>query len=195
MGRLEEVEARKIADNPDYAVTRDGRVFSKSRGDWCQLNPSPDADGYMHVSVGGKRYAIHTLVLEAFVGPCPEGLDCCRHLDGDSYNNHVENLCWGTDSENAKDAARHRKMRAAGELAPSRRTSIIFSIRVSAASADAYARVAAAAGMTKHEWALSILNAASGRTVLPDEMKRPIEVELEEWPEDEGPKKVRDGKW
>jgi len=197
VGRLEEVEARKIPEDPDYAVTRDGRVFSNKRGEWAQLQPSPDSDGYLHVSIGRRKYAIHTLVLEAFVGPCPEDLDCCRHLNGNKTDNHVDNLCWGTDVENAQDAAKHRKMREAGELPPlPPRKSRILNFRIQEGAADAYGRMAAAAGMTRNEWVVSVLNAAAGLSVLPDELKR--QVEIEEWSEDDGedsPKKVRDGNW
>lgn len=49
---------------------------------------------------------IHHLVLEAFVGPCPEGMQC-RHLDGNKENNHLSNLAWGTPIENAADKLRH----------------------------------------------------------------------------------------
>lgn len=48
----------------------------------------------------------HRLVLEAFVGPCPNGYEC-RHLDGNPLNNDVENLAWGTRSENMLDKRRH----------------------------------------------------------------------------------------
>lgn len=51
---------------------------------------------------------IHTLVLEAFVGPCPEGLEC-RHLDGDAGNNRLTNLRWGSRMENQKDRRFHEK--------------------------------------------------------------------------------------
>lgn len=49
---------------------------------------------------------IHRLVLEAFVGPCPEGMQC-RHLDGDPANNRLSNLKWGTPKENQADRERH----------------------------------------------------------------------------------------
>lgn len=56
----------------------------------------------------GKRFDcfIHRLVLEAFIGSCPEGMQCC-HLDGDPTNNKLENLRWGTQAENAADSIRH----------------------------------------------------------------------------------------
>jgi hypothetical protein len=45
-------------------------------------------------------------VLEAFVGPRPQGAQC-RHLDGDAKNNRAENLRWGTQAENEADKRRH----------------------------------------------------------------------------------------
>jgi predicted XRE-type DNA-binding protein len=50
---------------------------------------------------------IHRLVLEAFVGPCPAGMEACHFPDRDPDNNHLENLRWGTKSDNAKDAMQH----------------------------------------------------------------------------------------
>lgn len=53
-----------------------------------------------------KSKYIHRAVLEAFIGPCPEGMEC-RHLDRDKYNNRLPNLCWGTSKENGEDQVRH----------------------------------------------------------------------------------------
>lgn len=53
-----------------------------------------------------KRVLVHRLVLEAFVGPSPAGHECC-HKDGDPANNSLENLRWGTKSENVRDQVRH----------------------------------------------------------------------------------------
>ncbi len=49
---------------------------------------------------------VHQLVLEAFVGPRKEGMET-RHLDGNPVNNRLENLKWGTHTENMADAVRH----------------------------------------------------------------------------------------
>jgi hypothetical protein len=49
---------------------------------------------------------VHRLVLEAFVGPCPEEMEA-RHLDGNPKHNCVENLEWGTRIENRHDRIRH----------------------------------------------------------------------------------------
>lgn len=69
-----------------------------------------DKDGYCRVSLSkkGKKssYRTHRLVLETFVGPCPKGHET-RHKDGDPANNRLDNLCWGTPKENAKDRGDH----------------------------------------------------------------------------------------
>lgn len=51
------------------------------------------------------RY-VHRLVLEAFVGPCPSGMEAC-HKDGDGSNNKLSNLRWDTRRNNHGDKKRH----------------------------------------------------------------------------------------
>lgn len=53
-----------------------------------------------------KTFTVARLILEAFVGPCPEGLEAC-HYDGDCTNNALKNLRWDTHIENEKDKERH----------------------------------------------------------------------------------------
>ncbi len=97
---------------PNYAITRDGRVWSKKRtttkGGW--LKPGRHKFGYPQVGLckNSKRYqcCIHHIVLETYVGPCPEGMEC-RHLNGDPTDNRLGNLCWGTRAENHYDAVKH----------------------------------------------------------------------------------------
>jgi len=45
-------------------------------------------------------------VLETFVGPRPYNMEC-RHLDGNKLNNNLDNVCWGTHTENSKDSIDH----------------------------------------------------------------------------------------
>lgn len=76
------------------------------------LKPWPQGR-YKHMFVGLYRErgmmkvkAVHRIVLEAFVGPCPPGMQCC-HWDGDTSNNRVENLRWDTPKNNQADRERH----------------------------------------------------------------------------------------
>ena len=53
-----------------------------------------------------RTRTVHTLVLEAFSGPCPEGMES-RHLNGRHRDNAAANLAWGTPSENTQDQVLH----------------------------------------------------------------------------------------
>ena len=63
--------------------------------------------GYLQVVLTGrKKYAVHRLVLEAFVGPPPDGHECA-HGDGDRKNARLSNLRWATKLENQADVLMH----------------------------------------------------------------------------------------
>lgn len=56
---------------------------------------------------GEKReFLVHRLVLETFVGPCPEGMETA-HLDNNPGNNLLGNLEWKTSMDNANDRRIH----------------------------------------------------------------------------------------
>jgi hypothetical protein len=112
-------EWRQVSGYDGYEVSNLGRVRSWRIGGRGNhnfritpriLKPGTHPDGYrqLWLSVNGVltfRY-VHHLVLEAFVGACPEGL-LTRHLDGDPANNRLDNIVWGTDEENWRDQLRH----------------------------------------------------------------------------------------
>jgi hypothetical protein len=113
---------RSIPNWPGYEVSDLGRVRSLDRYVECGagerqhrrfypgrlLKPLPYADGYLAVSLGAKsgKLYVHRLVLDAFDGPCPEGMES-RHLDDVKTNNRLANLVWGTRVENVADAIRN----------------------------------------------------------------------------------------
>lgn len=99
---------KPVAGHPEYLVSTEGRVHSfrqdKSRG--RLLNPATNADGYPVVVLAGKTRYVHDLVMTAFVGPKPAGLQV-RHLHGLKGGNALWNLSFGTQSQNMRDAVRH----------------------------------------------------------------------------------------
>ncbi len=111
-----EVEYREVEGFPGYRVNAAGDLQSCRNhhgiitGEWHKINPSPNKDGYCQVNLwclgNPKCRRIHTLVLTAFAGPCPEGMQAC-HIDGNRQNNRIENLRWGTIQENIDDRERH----------------------------------------------------------------------------------------
>ena len=90
-----------------YEVSNRGRVRSFWNKDGKRARPYmmtlSNKDGYHQTSLrkNGKThtFGVHVLVLLAFVGPCPKGMECI-HLDNNRANNNPHNLKWGTRSEN-----------------------------------------------------------------------------------------------
>ena len=138
------VEFRPVLDFPGYRVGDDGSVWSCRTqgfgvgriGPWKQLK-RVSADGYPQVALrrDGKTYyrLVHRLVLEAFVGPCPPGMEAC-HWDDVRSNGALSNLRWDTRRENKADELRNGH-RAVGERSHSRLTDeLVRSIREGYAS-------------------------------------------------------------
>ena len=104
---------------PGYRVGDDGSVWSclrqfglgKGRGTrfeigtaWRRLKPRPNESGHLNVHLGkGRVRLVHRLVLEAFVGPCPPGMEGCHFPDRSPANNRLCNLRWDTKQANAAD--------------------------------------------------------------------------------------------
>ena len=54
-----------------------------------------------------KPCSVAHLVLTAFVGPRPEGMECCHYPDRDPTNCTLSNLRWDTHKENCNDQISH----------------------------------------------------------------------------------------
>jgi hypothetical protein len=122
---------RDIPGFPGYRVGDDGSVWScrlmgcrAGIGDvWRLMKPSKEKHkhGHLHVLLrrDGKYVTrgVHQLVLAAFVGPCPPGMQGCHFPDRNPENNRLDNLRWGTPHDNASDAKFHGT-NLAGERSP-----------------------------------------------------------------------------
>jgi len=102
----------------NYAVSDHGRVKRLHGGKGARSNHilatsnwSPNRDYVCAHLVTNEGEVIsrrmNRLVLEVFVGPPPTPRHMSLHGDGNSLNNHVNNLRWGTQKENRKDSERH----------------------------------------------------------------------------------------
>ena len=104
----------------EYAVSDQGRVksicrvidklappgkpnFTRKTIPERVLRPGPSASGHLSVVLGRSRGSkgVHRLVLLAFAGPCPDGMEAL-HLNGNPRDNRLRNLRWGTRGENIK---------------------------------------------------------------------------------------------
>ena len=135
---------KPIKGMPGYLVGSDGSVWSlwrtRRRQDGGRgvesfigsalkrMKPRRHSAGYLQMALrrDGEYvyFLLHRLVLETFVGPCPEGMECL-HADGDKHNCELSNLRWGTREENVQDSIKHgtfyNATRAAAEANRGRR--------------------------------------------------------------------------
>jgi hypothetical protein len=118
---------KPVAGYEGYAVSNLGRVRSLDR-QWAQRSRNGNAyvrsvrgrvlrarvnekrGGYRYIDVGvaGSRVSrrVCGLVAAAFVGPRSEG-QVVRHKNGAPADDRAINLCYGTQSDNNRDAVRH----------------------------------------------------------------------------------------
>ena len=100
LGRVKSL-ARKVKDyDPRWGNWRMRRIKERI------LKPCFFEKKYPTVSFskGGKIHTreLHRVVAETFLGPCPEGMECC-HRDGNKNNNNLNNLRWDTKENNFAD--------------------------------------------------------------------------------------------
>ncbi len=121
------VEYRELPGFPGYRVGSDGSVWT-ARGrvgmgpgkgsrsvitdTWRRMKLRVNRTGRIVVMIrkGDQKkplsLSVHRLVLLAFVGPCPAGMECC-HNNGNPTDNRVCNLRWDTRASNYADRDRH----------------------------------------------------------------------------------------
>lgn len=96
---------RPLPYSNKYYISSDGKVWSWKLG--RLMKPYKHTKyKYLQLSIDNVCKKVHQLVLEAFVGLCPDGMEAC-HNDGNPENNDLHNLRWDTRSENTKDAVKH----------------------------------------------------------------------------------------
>lgn len=110
-------EVAFLPDLPRYAVSRCGRVFSFNADGRCKdvavhvHRAHPAATPYRMVTLsrGGKPWTVKVakLLMLAFGTPQPSPDHCICHADGDSLNDTVGNLRWGTYTDNNRDRIGH----------------------------------------------------------------------------------------
>ena len=93
-------EEWKILDiDPTVKVSSWGRV--KRHGKLTDLGR--DKDGYQRITLKGKSYRLHRIILNAF-NPCPGDEYVVDHINNIHDDNRISNLRWVTIQENSKFA-------------------------------------------------------------------------------------------
>ena len=92
-------EWREVDIDPTVKVSSWGRV--KRRGKLTNLGK--DRDGYQRITIKGKSYRLHRIILNAFT-PCPGDEYVIDHINNVHDDNRISNLRWVTVQENSKFA-------------------------------------------------------------------------------------------
>lgn len=104
------VEYRPVDGFDQYRVGSDGSIWSQQSGRWKKLTTHPDKHGYYRIKLCLDRKThwrkVHQLVMRAFVGPCPDGMEIA-HEDGVKANCALSNLRYDTHKGNHADRLRH----------------------------------------------------------------------------------------
>jgi hypothetical protein len=108
-------EWRPVYGLDGYEVSDLGRVRSlrgKAHSSPKILKPYVNGKGYHMLSLvecngSHRNHFVHVLVLEAFVGPRPDNMQCRHFPDPTPTNNALVNLQWGTSLENHADRRIH----------------------------------------------------------------------------------------
>lgn len=90
-----------LIDYPNYVISSDGTVYNVVRETFIKPINQENRYAKMILSGNSKRLQIyiHQLVLLVFKGPRPDGLEA-SHINGDSFDNRLENLEYVTHAEN-----------------------------------------------------------------------------------------------
>lgn len=87
---------REVQITPTYVLREDGKIFNKKTGK--ERIVVKQRQGY-YIYVNGKNCFVHQLVMEHFGPPSPGEEYKIWHVNGDNYDNRVENLEWATSSQ------------------------------------------------------------------------------------------------
>src|SRR5205085_5266926 len=97
----------KLFNKAPWIILSNGDIVSTKTKKVRKL--FPNQYGYLMVSYRSNKeqktynYYVHRLVVEAFIGPIPEGM-ADNHKDGTKQNNDISNLEIATYSENIQHA-------------------------------------------------------------------------------------------
>lgn len=103
-------EIKLIPNSKGYYVSINGNIYVDYGNDkFYKLKLKPGKYGYIICGIqyinGRMHKRVHRLVAEAFINnDDPINKKLVMHIDNDKTNNKVQNLKWGTTSENTKQA-------------------------------------------------------------------------------------------
>lgn len=124
---------REIPGFPGYLATEDGRIISEKTGNEMYTSFSNKGYRLIQLRQDKKRVTmgLHRAILLAYVGECPPGHEAL-HGTGGKLDNSIDNLRYGTRSENRRDQTLHGTVAKGEKHAHARLTEVeVLEIRAS----------------------------------------------------------------
>lgn len=152
------IEYREVPGYPNYLVGDDGSVWSLGHRDRRHRLPLRRRTQQLHHGYRtvmlyrdnhGKRFLVHRLVMLAFRGPCPEGMEVC-HRDGNGSHNWLSNLRYGTKASNESDKSCHGTLNQGERNGAAKLVAAqVLAIRAALAEGQSQKNLAAVHGITQ----------------------------------------------
>ena len=95
-----------VVDGTRVTCYSDGSVTVHSPRSKGRTYGYDHKNGYRYAAWGKKKYRVHSLIAQAFLGDRPDGLDV-DHIDGKKDNNDPSNLRYVTKSQNLRSHRRN----------------------------------------------------------------------------------------
>jgi hypothetical protein len=111
LGRIKALSRYKIKFDGYHGITKEKIMnqFCDRRG-YCRI-------GLTNGNNKRKTYSVHRLILSTF--HTEDNVNkCAMHLDDNQTNNNIQNLKWGTLSENSKQIYDHNRRKIKGDYSP-----------------------------------------------------------------------------
>ena len=87
-----------------FTYREDGSLIRNRTGQTVVCSPSKH-HRYLRIGIKGKAYFLHRIIFLLVRGYLPEGID---HIDGNRFNNRIENLRAANQSQNCLNKSSHK---------------------------------------------------------------------------------------
>lgn len=144
-------EIKPIPAAPSYFISTAGRVFRAVGASMVEVKANAHRDTRyprvrLRVAGAWRNFRVHRIMAAVFMGEPPSPRHKVRHLNDTKTDNRLDNLAWGTPSENLRDAFRNGR-RDPGKSRSGMSEPLVRALRLVAAAGVSLRRTARLCGV------------------------------------------------